>query len=381
MEISELISIIARGEDSKNQFKADFSNTESLASELVAFSNSGGGRIFLGVSDDGTVSGLNFDDVGRLNQLISNAASQSVHPPVTPLTENILHPDGIVLLVNIPVGISKPYMDNKGAIWVKNAGDKRKITSREEIQRMFQSSGLVHADETPVTGFSVADIDLPYFKNFFQKKYGESFDTYNISLPELLKNMNLANDINLKLAGALLFAKQPQFCLPSFISKAVCYPGTEIDLEHYIDSKDITGKLADSFHQSFSFVLNNLQFKQGSTTINSTGESEIPQIVLEELLVNALIHRDYFISAPIRLFIFNNRIEVISPGNLPNNLTIENIKSGNSNMRNPILASFATSLLPYRGIGSGIVRTLKAYPNINFIDDRDANVFKVIIYR
>ena len=103
--------------------------------------------------------------------------------------------------------------------------------------------------------------------------------------------------------------------------------------------------------------------------------------MLEELLVNALIHRDYFISAPIRLFVFCDKIEIISPGNLPNNLTIENIKSGNSNMRNPILATFATSLLPYRGIGSGIIRSLKAYPRINFFDDRDANIFKVIINR
>jgi ATP-dependent DNA helicase RecG len=101
--------------------------------------------------------------------------------------------------------------------------------------------------------------------------------------------------------------------------------------------------------------------------------------VLEELIANALIHRDYFISAPIRIFIFNNRVEIISPGHLPNNLTIENIKSGNSNIRNPILASFATKLLPYRGLGSGIRRALKAYPNIDFIDDRDNNLFKAII--
>ena len=139
--------------------------------------------------------------------------------------------------------------------------------------------------------------------------------------------------------------------------------------------------MADVFYQSLSFVINNLKFKQDNNTINSTGKPEVPRIVFEELIVNALIHRDYFITAHIRLFIFRNRIEIISPGNLPNNLTIENIKSGNSNMRNPVLASFAASLLPYRGIGSGIIRALKAYPNIDFIDDRDANIFKVIIHR
>ena len=105
----------------------------------------------------------------------------------------------------------------------------------------------------------------------------------------------------------------------------------------------------------------------------------MPRIVWEELLANALIHRDYFISAPVRVFVFSNRVEIISPGHLPNNLTLENIKAGNSNIRNPILASFATKLLPYRGLGSGVLRALKAYPSINLIDDREGNLFKVIV--
>ena len=99
------------------------------------------------------------------------------------------------------------------------------------------------------------------------------------------------------------------------------------------------------------------------------------------MLANAIIHRDFFISAPIRIFIFDDRIEIISPGNLPNNLTVANIRSGNSNMRNPILASYATKVLPYRGLGSGIVRALKEYPDIDFIDDRDGNRFVAVVRR
>jgi ATP-dependent DNA helicase RecG len=108
---------------------------------------------------------------------------------------------------------------------------------------------------------------------------------------------------------------------------------------------------------------------------------EIPRIALEEIIVNALVHRDYFISASIRVFVFDDRVEIISPGHLPNNLTIENIKAGNSNTRNPILASFANQILPYRGYGSGILRALSAYPAIDFVDDRDGNLFKAIFWR
>jgi ATP-dependent DNA helicase RecG len=130
-----------------------------------------------------------------------------------------------------------------------------------------------------------------------------------------------------------------------------------------------------------SFVLGNIRHVQKDQGINAPGEPEIPRIVFEELIANALIHRDYFVSAPVRIFVFQDRVEIISPGQLPNNLTIENIKRGNSNIRNPILASFATKIVPYRGLGSGIIRSLKAYSDIEFEDDHDGNQFKVIIKR
>jgi ATP-dependent DNA helicase RecG len=380
METSELIEIIARGEDTRNQYKENFHNVDSLAAEIVAFSNSGGGKIFIGVEDKNwTVTGLSKEDISRLNQLISNAATQSVRPPVNPITENVNHPDGLVMVVTISEGISKPYMDNKGAIWVKSGSDKRKVTSREEIQRMLQSAGLLHGDEIPANGLSVSDIDLPFFEEFFLKEYGEALESQDNSIKIIFENMNLAKKGDLNIAGALLFAKQAYFRLPAFIVKAVCYPGDDIDEDHYIDSRDIRGKISDIFQEVISFITINIRHEQAQKNVNSLGEPEIPKIVLEELVANALIHRDYFISAPIRIFIFNNRVEIISPGHLPNNLTIENIKSGNSNIRNPVLASFATKILPYRGLGNGIRRALKAYSEIDFIDDRDNNLFKVII--
>jgi len=381
MEITELLEIISRGEDSKHQFKKNVKNAISLAQEIVAFSNSGGGKIFIGVNDTGEITGLSFADMNRLNGLVSNAASQNVRPPINPKTENIALSEGLVMVITVFDGISKPYMDNQGAMWVKSGADKRKVTSREEMQRMFQSVGLIHGDEIPANGMTVADLDLLYFKNFFEREYGEKLDNQNISLPNILKNMNLVKNSILNISGALLFAKNPQVRLPIFIVKAVSYPDNIIDGSEYLDSQDITGKLADVFQKSLGFVMGNLKHIQGDRNINTPGESEIPRETLEELLVNALIHRDYFISAPIRIFLFRNRVEIISPGYLPNNLTIENIKSGNSNIRNPILASYATKILPYRGLGTGIRRALQKYPEIDFENDLDGNQFKVIIKR
>ncbi len=381
METTELIEIIGRDEDSKHQFKANVTNETSLAQEMVAFSNSGGGAIFIGVSNDGTFAGLTREDMGRLNQLVSNAASQQVRPPINPQTENIATPDGLVMRIVVPNGVSKPYMDKNGVIWVKSAGDKRKATSREEIQRLYQSAGLIHGDEIPVPGLNIADLDIDYFKVFFEKNFSESLDDQDLPPQVLLENMNLMENSVFNVSGALLFAKNPNLRLPVFITKAIAFPGKEIHETDYIDSQDITGKMADVFQKSIGFILGNIRHIQGEQGVNAPGEPEIPRIALEELIANALIHRDYFVSAPVRIFVFSDRVEIISPGHLPNNLTIENIKMGNSNIRNPILASYATKLLPYRGIGSGIIRALKEYPDIDFVDDHDGNRFIVTVKR
>jgi ATP-dependent DNA helicase RecG len=378
METSELLEIIARAEDSRHQLKAYVTNETSLAQEMIAFSNTLGGMLIIGAADDGTISGLTREDMGRLSNLISNAASQQVKPPINPITENFSIDGGLVKVVHIPQGISKPYIDKNGVIWVKSGDDKRKATAREEIQRMYQSAGLLHGDEIPVPTMTVSDLDNKFFTAFYEKQYEELLDEH-IPLKQIIDNLNLSRDGVLNIAGALLFGKNTAFKLPAFIVKCVTYPGSDIDTEEYIDSQDISGILKNVFDDVLGFILRNVKRKQNDQGINSLGELEIPKIVFEELIANALIHRDYFISAPIRVFIFRDRIEIISPGHLPNNLTIEHMKSGNSNIRNPILASFATKLLPYRGLGSGVRRAIKAYEDIEFIEDREGNSFKVTV--
>ena len=151
--------------------------------------------------------------------------------------------------------------------------------------------------------------------------------------------------------------------------------------DSYRASEYIRGTLPEQYKQAKEFVLRTLHKIQSGNTFNSPGVLEIPEIVLEELLVNALIHRDYFIKETVKLFIFQNRIEIISPGRLPNNLTVEQAKKGIRKKRNDILDSLAPTLLPYKGAGSGILRALRAYPHLDFVNDTEAEQFKVIIQR
>jgi ATP-dependent DNA helicase RecG len=381
MDPTALMDIIHRGEDSRHQFKKNFSNVDALAAEMVAFSNGAGGLVLIGVDDDGAITGLSAADIRNLNNLLSNAASQVVQPTINPTTENIKIGDEVVMLVDVPAGINKPYQDKNGVFWVKSGADKRKATSREEIQRLFQRANLIHADETVVPGLTVDYVDVDYFKTFFQKRFGRQLDDESMPLQQILENMNLMKDNSLTLGGSLLFAQSPHYKLPAFVVKAGAFDDVSLGTTNYSDSRDIVGKIADVFHQTVYFIVSNLRHVQGNQGVNSIGIPEIPREAIEEIVANALIHRDYFLSAPVRAFVFRDRVEIISPGHLPNNLSVENIKLGNSNSRNPTLASFANYLIPYRGYGSGIIRALSIYPDIDFFDDRDGNLFKVTLKR
>lgn len=383
MNRDELLEMIALGEDSTRQFKADVRNADSLASEMAAFANSEGGVILLGVADNGSIPGLSREDVGRINQLISNAASQLVRSPLAVKTENVAVGKGrIVIVLTVPKGMDKPYFDKNGVIWLKSGADKRRVNSKEELRRIFQITGQFHADELP-TKASVDALDKLRFRDFLKDVYHREFPDDPEELGRLLQNMNLATDNGmLNFAGLLMFAEHPERVTPQFVVKAIRYPGNKIHATDYLDTEDFVGPLRKIFDDVLGFVMRNLHKVQAGRGVNAPGLPEIPELVFEELLVNALVHRDYLVSAPVRLFIFDNRIEIISPGHLPNNLTVEKILAGNSNIRNPILVSYvAKGLLPYHGLGSGIKRALDAWPRIDFTDDRDGCLFIATVHR
>jgi ATP-dependent DNA helicase RecG len=381
MNAQELIEIINRGEDSKHQFKETVKEPRKLADEMIAFSNSQGGMIIIGVGNLGEIKDLTRTDIDKINQHIANAATNNIRPAVNVITENVAVNGKILIVVHVNEGINKPYCNNDGAFWVKSGSDKRKVTSPEELQRIFQSSGKIYADESIIETSSAADIDLVKFNDYFQRVYKKNYDEIDYSLDSLLEKLHLYRKGKLNLAGLLLFAKQPSFYRPSFIIKAVSFFGNSTLDRDYRDSEDIEGCLKDQFKDGMAFLIRNIKKIQKGQPVNSLGIPEVSVTALEEVLQNAIIHRDYLKDAPIRIFIFDSRIEIISPGKLPNSLTVENIKHGNSAIRNPHIASFAAKILPYRGLGLGIINALNLQPDMDFFNDEEGEQFKVVIPR
>lgn len=380
MEALELLDIISSGETSKVQLKVDVNNAVSISQEMVAFANSNGGKIIIGVNDKtGDVVGLSFSDIQRINNLLTTAAQEHVKSSIIISTETVTIDDKKVIIVSVPEGTDKPHTDKDGLIFIKNGSDKRKVSSKDELSRLLQSSGNLYAEERIIQHSSLEDVNWDKFKRFYEDKYKEPCEKEN--LDRYLTNLRLGADGKLNVAGALFFGKNLQKLLPSFYITAIWFWGNDLGDTKYRSSDNIIGTLDELFHKGYDFILSKLQKKQEGQSFNSLGESEIPEIVITELLVNALIHRDYFINDSIKIFVFEDRIEIKSPGKLTNSLTEAQIRKGIRRSRNNIISSFAPDLLEYRGAGSGIVRALQAFPNIDLVNDTEAEQFTVTIKR
>jgi len=383
MNAIELLDIIDSGETSRAQFKRTLDNQDKFAAEMIAMSNSKGGEILIGVDDkNGEVVGLEYNELQRIENSIANIATDLIKPQLFTTTEvvNVETKSGLkkVLVVHINEGIAKPYKDRNGTIWIKQGSDKRRLTDNSEQVRLFQQSGLIYLDEMIVPSTTVNDINKDKVNDYLKR-----IDDSDIDIPEeqLYRNLNVLKEGNLTLGGLLFFAKNPQRFRPAFCIKAVSYFGNDISGSDYRGSMDITGTIPEMFTQAMGFFNTYLQKKQKGQNFNTTGILEISEVALEELLQNALTHRDYSKNAPVRILIFDDRVEIISPGALPNSLSIENIKMGNSVVRNNLIVSFASKLMKYRGLGSGVRRALKEHPSTELINDSSGEQFITVLQR
>jgi predicted HTH transcriptional regulator len=284
------------------------------------------------------------------------------------------------------MGTNKPYMASGKDIWVKVSSDKRRA-KREEIQRLLQSSGHLYADEMPVDNTNLSNLDLDLFKSFYENRTGEKLEDIDIHLKKVMSNLKLMANGKLTLAGLLVFGKKPEERKPQFIIKAVSFFGNSAAGGEYKDSRDISGNVPKIFEAGRAFLINNLRKIQKDQHFDTTGILEIPIIALEEALINSIVHRNYFLSSNIRIFIFDDRVEIISPGTLPNTVNVESMKMGIHIERNPILVSLLKDIkgIPYRGIGTGVQRIVRECKNagviVDFIDEKDAEQFKVVFFR
>ena len=385
-----------------------------IGCEMVAFSNSRGGRLIIGINDkSGHINALSYQELQETTNLLTNIASENVIPNVLIDVDNAPVTGGAVVIATIPEGKNKPYHDNKGVIWVKNGADKRKVFDNSELAEMMSECGNFDPDEAGVPNASIEDLDADTIKLYLMSRFapvfkGKQIDELNMKdysldqmaqfvikgadIERLLKNLRFIRpDGKLTVAAMLLFGKYTQRWLPVMTAKCISFLGNSVGGTQFRDKMhdmEIEGNLLHQFRTIMNFFTRNLRKVQVEKEFNSLGQLEIPYESLTEYVVNALVHRSLNIKAPIRIFIFDDRVEIHSPGSLPNGLTVEDIKNGTSMPRNMFLFTNANYLLPYTGAGSGVRRALEYDPDAIFsngINDKEithsANEFVITIPR
>ena len=333
--IDEILSQFRAGEDSLSEFKeVRFDKhgkislrTESIAGEMVAFANAEGGCIFLGVDDDGIVRGIDRRRTDQLALWVVSVARDSCDPPIEPLIRTVELPgyqgdDAIIMLVKIRRGLYV-HRTNSGRYYRRIGTAKSDLAPVELARLMQQRSNWFLFDEQIVREGSIEDLDTTRLESYFER--------YGRAVPRsVLQNTRVVSDVEGILrptvGGLLEFGRRPSERLYSAYIVAAVYAGTERTSDDLVDSDEIVGPAGYQIDSAVGFVARHMK----SPARKYLGRVDYPQYDLDaifEAMANAVAHRDYSIlGSKIRIFLYDDRIEIYSPGRLPNTLQVDELE-------------------------------------------------------
>ena len=319
------------GEDSRWEFKQiEFAGNrprspsrDSLADEIAAFANANGGTLLCGVSDDGETQDMSREQLVELDTLLVEVATDSIKPAIRIETHHRELPTGKrILLVVIPKGDSQH--DSPGGSFVRVGSSKRRMASDERLrlaQRRSQARYLwFDKQPMPDTGFGTLDEALwkPLLSAAGAAEPEAALEKLDLLTPDD------AGIPRATVAGVLLCTRSPERFLPSASITATCYRGQDRS-SGQVDAQEITGPLDRQIAGAMTFAMRNMRISARKTP----ARVELPQYsdkALFEAVVNSVVHRDYSIhGSKTRLSLFEDRLEIQSPGSLPNNLTLDSM--------------------------------------------------------
>ena len=370
---TELLEIISNGENSGVEFKRDVLTNVDLARELVAFSNLNGGRILLGVDDNQEVCGLTRDN---LEDWVMTACRDKIRPGIIPFFEMArdVEPGMDIAIVEVPRGfdVHSLWHNNRNTYHIRVGSQSREPTS-QELGRLFQQRGAFRADLRPVFGTNVTDLDFRRLRDYFGRIREQDVpsDSDKGAWRTLLVNTEIMVDEWATLSGLLLFGRTPNRFLPQSGIDAAAFPRTEKDyavIEHtalrgpMVPLMDSTGHVLEAglVDQALEFVRRNIRVEAYLDEGGRRKErSTYPKEAVRESVVNALIHRDYLLAnTDIELSIYSDRLEVISPGKLPNGITPQRMRAGARSSRNQLIRDIMKDYGYLEHLGMGVPRKI-----------------------
>jgi ATP-dependent DNA helicase RecG len=339
MKKKQLMDLIALGEGFTTEFKR--SGTSNLGREICAFANATGGVILIGVADNGEIRGV--DDFNRLKSEVQTT-TRSAEPPIV---VDIASVDR-VLCVTVPEQHGKPY--SFGGKFFMREGASSQQMSREEIRKFFFREGLIHFDETPCDRFSIQDDLTNDAWKLFQRRAKIPADMEPLTV---LANLHLFKDGSMVHAGAWLLAKDiRKFTISADVACAL-FLGT--DKERILDRRGFDSDIYSMIDDVVVYILSKINVEYIIKHVKRDERPELPEEALREAVVNALAHRDYRSTANVQVYIFKDRVEIVSPGGLPAGMTEADL-GFKSIPRNPLLFGMLHRMEAVEHIGSGIRR-------------------------
>lgn len=243
----DLLKLIRNGQSSYTEFKLDTASPNELAEVFVGFANSGGGRVLLGVDDDGDIVGITR---GKLEEWVINICRNNCEPGIIPLVETVeVETSKKVMVVTIPKGLGSVYKTNRGR-WLIRIGSTTRDASAEELARLFQQRGVVHFDIAPVPKAGLEHIDMRRMEYYWQVIRKTNLNEIGTRLEDLLVNLQIMTHTEegkfLTVAGTLIFVSEPERFLPQAGITAVRFRGNDMSYET-LDREDIDGSLVNSY--------------------------------------------------------------------------------------------------------------------------------------
>ncbi len=368
---TELLDILRNGESSGVEFKRDDIENFKLARELVAFSNLQGGMVILGVEDDGSISGLVRPG---LEEWVMTTCRDKIRPEIIPYFEAVrdVEPGKDVAIVRVERGYAVHHLwhSNHRTYYIR-VGTQCREASSEELERLFQQRGNLRVETRPVSGTSLADLDRrrmhDYFSRILSHEVPEDDDE---AWRTLLSNTELMEGEAVTVAGLVLFGTNVGRYLPQAAISATAYPGVEKDYaarERVVIRGPMTPLVAGGVVQENGVVEQAVEFVRRNTGVTAaleegarrTERPAYPEAALREAIVNALIHRDYGLSSTdVELSVYEDRIEIVSPGRLPNGITPERMRTGCRAARNQILKDVMRDYGYLEASGLGVPRKI-----------------------
>ena len=370
---TELLEMIANGENSGIEFKRDVLANYQLAKELVAFSNLEGGMVLLGVDDDGTILGLTRN---HLEEWVMTTCRNKIRPGIIPFFETIRDVEfgKDVAIVRVPRGgdVHSQWHNNRNIYYIRVGSQSREPTP-EELGRLFQQRGTFRAELRPISGASMADLDRRRFKDYFGRIRQQIVprDDDVAGWQTLLANTEIVAEEGVTLSGMLLFGETPNRFLPQAGIDAVAFPETEKDYATN-ERKALRGPMTPLMNRrgdvlEAGLVDQALEFVKRNTPMNTSIDDggrrverpAYPVEAVREAVVNALIHRDYLLAnTDIELAIYRDRLEIISPGKLPNGITPDRMRAGTRAARNQLLKDVMRDYGYLEHMGMGVPRKI-----------------------